>query len=256
MAAQQSRNGVSVPVVMDNLLLLMVLVAGVFAPLSGWFAAQRSRQPVTWFVLGALIGPLALALLAIAPPGRCPSCGARVDGWPTTCEQCGRALDGSDGPVAPATTPVSAGEPDPNVLDGGPRPRRARPEHSTSGRPPRAGGRGRGGVTHEVSAGEVLATGIYLSGNAGLEIGACYALSRISAPEGDRLRVFGPVDAGQITIRHEGPLVDFDVTGVEDRLVISGRDGRSSLRCVFRALGGMRGDDLERAMNETFVSRP
>jgi hypothetical protein len=242
---------------MDNLLLLMVLSAGVFAPLSGWFAAQRSRQPVTWFVLGALIGPLALAVLAIAPPGRCPSCGAPVDGWPTTCEQCGRRLDGSEGSPGRLPTHATAGEPDPAAA-AGLQARQSRSERTTA-RPGRAGGRDRSataGAMAETSAGEVLATGIYLSGNAGLEIGACYALSRVSAPDGDRLRVFGPVDSGQIIIRHEGPLADFDVTGVDDRLIISSRDGRSPLRCVFRALGGMRGDDLERALNRTSVSRP
>lgn len=103
-------------------------------------------------------------------------------------------------------------------------------------------------------AGEVLTTGIYLSGNAGLEIGACYALSRVPTPDGDHLRVFGPVDAGQITIRHEGPLLDYDVTGVEDRVIISGHDGRSPLMFVFRAIGGMQADDLERELAERRVS--
>lgn len=252
------------PVVMDNLLLLVVVVASVFAPLSGWFATQRSRQPATWFVLGALIGPLALALLAMAPPGRCPWCRARVDGWPTTCAECGRPLDGGTEPASVPPVLPPAGEPSPNVANvadvanTAPRPRRPRSERPTAVRAARAGGRDRAttAAVAEATAGEVLATGIYLSGNAGLDIGACYALSRVSVPDGDRLRVFGPVDAGQITIRHEGPLEDFDVTGVDDRLIISGREGRSTLRCVFRALGGMRGDDLERALNGTSVSRP
>jgi hypothetical protein len=91
---------------------------------------------------------------------------------------------------------------------------------------------------------DVLSTGIYLSGNAGLEIGACYALSRV----GDRWRVFGPVDAGQITIRHEGRLDTLDVTAMEDRVVLSAIDGRSSLAIVMRPIGGMRADALERAL--------
>lgn len=105
------------------------------------------------------------------------------------------------------------------------------------------------------SASEVLATGIYLTGNAGLEIGACYALARIPGPDGDRLRVFGPVDTGQITIRHEVPLEDFEITGVDGRVIISGRDRRSSLTIVFRVIGGMGADGLERALGQDPIDR-
>jgi hypothetical protein len=92
--------------------------------------------------------------------------------------------------------------------------------------------------------GEVLSTGVYISGNAGLEIGACYAIAR----SGDQLRVFGPVDAGQLTVRHEGAVADFEVTAMDDRVIISGREGRSSLAIVFRTIGGMRAADLEAAL--------
>jgi hypothetical protein len=90
----------------------------------------------------------------------------------------------------------------------------------------------------------VLSTGVYISGNAGLEVGACYAIAR----DGDDLRVFGPVDAGQLTVRHEGPVDDFDVTAMDDRVIITGRDGRSTVAIVFRTIGGMRAADLEVAL--------
>jgi hypothetical protein len=93
-------------------------------------------------------------------------------------------------------------------------------------------------------SGDVLSTGVYLSGNAGLEVGACYAISR----DGDRLRVFGPVDAGQLTVRHEGHVDDVDVTAMDDRVIITGRDGRSGVAFVFRTIGGMRAADLELAL--------
>jgi hypothetical protein len=93
-------------------------------------------------------------------------------------------------------------------------------------------------------SGDVLSTGVYLSGNAGLEVGACYAISR----DGDRLRVFGPVDAGQLTVRHEGRVDDVDVTAMDDRVIITGRDGRSGVAFVFRTIGGMRAADLELAL--------
>ena len=96
----------------------------------------------------------------------------------------------------------------------------------------------------DLTAGEVLSTGVYISGNAGLEIGATYAIAR----DGDELRVFGPVDAGQLTVRHRGPVLDFDVTAMDDRVIIAGREGRSSVAIVFRTIGGMRAADLELAL--------
>lgn len=218
----------------DSLLALFVVVAGVFAPLSAWFAIQRSRQPLIWFVFGAIIGPLALALLALAPPGRCPSCAAPIDGWPSTCRRCGRALGPSEAPVMSPPTHFLGSEPPVIVTE---------PAEITAEPPPSL-------------TGEIVSIGVYMSGNASLEIGATYALSRVAGPDGDRLRVFGPVDAGQITVRHEGPLDAFDVAGVDDRVIVTGRDGRSGLVCVFRALGGKRGADLEHALAGSPVSHP
>ncbi len=212
-------------VLLDNLPLL--LVASVFAPLTAWFAAQRSRHPGIWFVFGALLGPVAIGLIAVAPPGRCPACTARVHGWVTTCTGCGRPLGPvwepamSEAVVGPADAPVVA------VEAARRRPRRP--------------------VTQTPISAEVLSTGIYLSGNAGLEIGACYALARLPAPDGDRFRVFGPVDTGQITVRHERLLTDLEITVLNERVIISGRQDRSSPTFIFQSIGGMRGKDLERA---------
>lgn len=248
--------------VLDNLLVLVVLAAGLFAPLTAWFAARRSRRPVIWFVFGALIGPLALALLALAPPGRCPSCGTPVDGWPTSCPHCGRALGHTDGEVIPAPMVLQADDLNGNTVEASPRRRRARGPRTATPVPTRPEPRPKWRdvpappvASPEARVGDIVSTGVYLSGNAALEIGATYALSRVPGADGDRLRVFGPVDQGQITVRHEGPLDAFDVTGVDDRVIVSGRDERSSLICVFRAIGGMRGVDLERALAEGQVSR-
>ncbi|MGZ9159681.1 MAG: hypothetical protein ACXW4T_00835 [Candidatus Limnocylindrales bacterium] len=253
---------------LDSLPLGLVLLAGVFAPLSGWFASTRSRHPVAWFVLGACTGPFAIALLALAPPGRCPACETAVRGWPSACARCGlpfggvaAALDGR------ATTPRSTGV----------GPRRAEPERpvetssiaftptAPSLVPPRSsiaelGGiraepRPAGGTSTGPSGGtapgpaanpveQVLSTGLYLSGNAGLEIGATYAIARV----GPRLRIFGPVDAGELTVRLEDDLEDFQVTALDDRVIISGQPGRSSTAIIFRAIGGMRAGELEQAL--------
>jgi hypothetical protein len=266
--------------VLWGLPIALILVAGVCAPVTGWFAARRFRNPAIWFVLGALIGPLGLVLLAAAPPGRCPACDAPVDGWPRLCDSCGARL--SDG-VYPEELPeaVTPFWPDPEPaerhvttsilerasivtpptpIDAARAGLRRDPRPARTTRSPRPATTG-GPRTHtpppitasnyevatsaaDAITGDVLSTGVYISGNAGLEIGACYAIAR----SGDRLRVFGPVDAGQLTVRHEGAIGDFDVTAMDDRVIISGRDGRSSVAIVFRTIGGMRAAELESAL--------
>jgi hypothetical protein len=86
--------------------------------------------------------------------------------------------------------------------------------------------------------------GVYLSGNAGMEVGAVYALARV----GDLVRVFGPTDAGQLTVRFERRLDDVDVTSLDDRIIIAARTGRTPTSFVLRAAGGMRGETLEAAL--------
>jgi len=241
-----------------NLLVAAVLAAAVFAPLSAWFAMRRARSPVTWLLLGAVIGPIALALLALAPPGRCPWCAATVEGWPSVCRRCGRTLAATD-PVLAEATPSGTPAPEANVAAVSEGPVRSSPRSPSGGsagaEPLRPGpGLATIGSGLDSGTGQILSIGVYISGNAGLEIGARYGLSRVAGPHGDRLRVFGPVDTGEITIRHEGPIDAFDVTGMDDRVIIAGRDKRSSLTFVFRTLGRMRGEDLERALRETPVS--
>ena len=45
-------------------------------------------------MFGAILGPLALVILFLAPPGRCGYCDARVRGWSRTCTRCGRGVYG------------------------------------------------------------------------------------------------------------------------------------------------------------------
>jgi hypothetical protein len=285
--------------VFDGIPIVLVLLAGVGAPLAGWYATRCARNPAIWFVLGAFTGPIALALLVFAPPGRCPMCDAPVEGWASSCDRCGASLRfgsiGEPGPapredrpdVAPAAAPArapvafrtlgsrissvefdrpasaSASSSAPSSASVAPTPigsaRASNRRDARSGWPSRpmaspmslgirptftASNYVTATTSDEINAGEVLSTGVYISGNAGLEIGACYAIAR----EGDQLRVFGPVDAGQLTVRHEGAVLDFDVTAMDDRVIISGREGRSSLAIVFRTIGGMRAADLELAL--------
>jgi hypothetical protein len=269
--------------VIEGLPIVLVLAAGVGAPVASWYATRRSRSPGIWFALGALTGPIALALLAVAPPGRCPTCDGPTEGWPTTCIRCGtRYRDGEqeyepdwrrrlppprspydESPPARTTTLAERGEDVARPLYPVPiataRSRREAGSRETTTWPGRTmvspmtlGQRPSFTASHfamatdreELSAVEMLSTGVYISGNAGLEIGACYGISR----DGDQLRVIGPVDAGELTIRYEGSISDFDVTAMDDRVIIAGREGRSTLAIVLRSIGGMRAADLEEAL--------
>jgi hypothetical protein len=269
--------------VLDGIPIVLVLLAGVGAPLAGWYATRCARDPAVWFILGAFTGPIALALLFFAPPGRCPTCDAEVHGWASSCDRCGTSLAfgsvGEPGPAPREDQPSAAPEPVAfRTLGARIAPVDDARQPSSSVAPtPIASARGsirrdsrsdwpnrpmvsptslgiRPSFTasnyvaattpEEITAGEVLSTGVYISGNAGLEIGACYAIAR----DGDQLRVFGPVDAGELKVRHEGAVLDFEVTAMDDRVIISGREGHSSLAIVFRTIGGMRAADLELAL--------
>gem|GEM_PF-4944297 len=59
-------------------------------------ASRVDRVAPVWFVFGAILGPIALLLLGIAPHGRCDACANPTRGWPTTCAWCGERL-----PVTP-----------------------------------------------------------------------------------------------------------------------------------------------------------
>jgi len=242
--------------------IVVILIAGVCAPLAGWVAMQRTRNPIIWFVYGALTGPLAILLLYAAPPGRCPECDHAIQGWPSACPACGRrfATIGSAWGPAPAGRPrttmartvtqtsTSADRPvqtRPQV----PRPQALAPSWSTprtavgpagSRRPPAVSQSPVATSPSEV----VLATGIYVSGNTGMEIGALYAIARVD----DRIRIFGPVDLGQLTVRVERPLAETEVAALDDRIVISIQHGRSTTSVVMRAVGGMRAAELEGAL--------
>lgn len=244
--------------VLDAIPVTLIVIAGIFAPLVGWVAGRRARNPAIWFVYGALAGPFALAVLLAAPAGRCPDCETPVAGWPPACTTCGAPVGGLRGALAggspggagpvgvdPATgragalttgTRVPVAPPSDAVQSSSPAVRLSAAAGSRAPQPSSA--------APDTTAEKVLAMGVYLSGNAGMEVGAVYALARV----GDTVRVFGPTDAGQLTVRFERGLDDVDVTSLDDRIIIAGRTGRTPTSFVLRAVGGMRGETLEAAL--------
>ncbi len=96
----------------DGLTVAIAAIISISAPLAGWLAHRRERPPAVWFILGALGGPFAIAVLLLAPPGACPRCDSVVSGWPASCATCGRrfrVVAGGSAPPRPAQAP--AGEP-------------------------------------------------------------------------------------------------------------------------------------------------
>ena len=110
---------------METIVIVAALWALVFGAVATSLAARRLRSRPVWAVFGVVLGPIALAILHIAPPGRCPACGAVAIGWEPACLRC-------DLPFAGARrSGVSQGVTSPSI-DG----RVPAPEPSDAARPP------------------------------------------------------------------------------------------------------------------------
>ncbi|MGH7536761.1 MAG: hypothetical protein ACREMG_14440 [Gemmatimonadales bacterium] len=77
-----------------ELLVLVVLIWGVSALLSGWLAARKGRNTRRWRVLGAVLGPASLLVHAVYPPRYvaptvpCQRCGKPVTARAVACHHC------------------------------------------------------------------------------------------------------------------------------------------------------------------------
>jgi hypothetical protein len=79
---------------------LLIAWAFVFGLWAGVLASRRARNPIVWLMVGAIIGPIALIILHIAPLGRCPTCGNATTGWDRQCFWCRGDLSGGlDKPI-------------------------------------------------------------------------------------------------------------------------------------------------------------
>ncbi len=229
-----------------------------FTGAAGILARRRDRAMAVWMAFGALLGPVALLLLWIAPPGLCGTCRASVHGWASVCEWCGSALTTrrAERPVAAAPVPAAVAVEAPRR-----RIRRTEPvdettpssvdvrrtientsdarirERLTSLSSRRAANAGAGRVEAVVDGGprRVLATGIYVTGTVPLVGGSRYALE----VGGATLRVLGPTDIDPGAVALTQVLAGMEATGFDERLVLTfGGGGRHGMVLVFTGLEG------------------
>ena len=79
---------------------LFIAWAIVFGVWAGVVASRRARNPIVWLFVGAIIGPIAVIILHVAPLGRCPACGNATTGWDRQCFWCRGDVSGSlDKPI-------------------------------------------------------------------------------------------------------------------------------------------------------------
>jgi hypothetical protein len=151
-------------------------------------AATRGRSPDLWFAFGAVIGPLAVAIVRAAPPGACGICLSPVPGWEFRCASCGS--DVRQAPALARDPALPAGQ-----LDAGPDP-------------------------HPVLSWLALrpSSVVFLEGSEPLETGATYAL----AIHGADLRIMGPADSRPNHVVVSRRLGELATTALGDHLIITG----------------------------------
>lgn len=255
---------------------LLALAAIAFGTLAAWLAARQQRNPAVWLVFGALLGPIAVALLIAAPPAVCPTCSERTVGFEQICSVCGFSLrrsppvvtpvmgalavptesrvdeaGGGDGragrwlrsvpdaeAIAAAADQAQAASADTSRLSAVGSHRPAATSANTSG--------SAAGTDREVT---ILAIGVFVQGSEGLLAGARYLIARIN----DRLRVMGPVDAATKQVELDLPLAGVEANAIGDRLVISGRrSGRNgrAYTLAFQAVASMTRTPVDEALME------
>ena len=237
--------------------ILFVVSAIIFGPLSAWLAIARERSATIWFAYGLLLGPIAPAIIALAPPGRCRVCGEPTQGWLSTCLACGSPLDGSarvaltaaavasgagsaGSPPAPAGSAGAARSAANLAAVGAVSAAAVHPAPGVSASGAHAVPR----TTGTTADTEILATGVFVGGSVHLSLGARYAIARRKRT----FEVLGPVDIAPGVLRLEHPMAGLDATVVADRLVVTEKTtGRPTFVIVFQSLTVQDGVDLESA---------
>lgn len=249
-------------------------MATVFGPLCSWLAQRRARSWAVWFIYGIVLGPIAAGLLLAAPPGRCPSCGTPTRGWARACNGCGLAFDGEEPATAAALDePPARRAAQPALTAVGPG-RATSPQAasavgfaSTGGgaasaqddveaavmespetRPATKLGRRASAVERRAASPDgasqtvaILASGVFVGGSDGLQIGSRYFLARV----GGELHVLGPLHMSPSAIATKMKLNNAEATVVSDRLLLTGRGRASGRTMAFAGVTMEPGMDLQ-----------
>lgn len=219
-----------------------------FGVAAAYSAMQLGRPRRLWFGFGAILGPLALALLRAAPPQYCRACGSATRGWLKECSWCGASVRDTSSKSRPMLPESVARAP------------------STRASPTRAGADlAQPFRLHDVHAPNVVAapspapfrgdrppaevltrelgTAIYVTGTTNLESGRRYAI----AIRGSQLRILGPVDIEPSRIALDRPIAGMEARSIQGRLILGNQDG---LMLSFMAVVGLPTQDLEAVIVE------
>ena len=262
---------------------ILIGAALVFGPLGAWLANRRTRNPAVWLVLAAITGPIGLALLLMAPPGRCRGCGEPTAGFRADCIVCGASartgarpartapapppvVEIAAEPVAPARRPrrrspvAIEAQPDDAPVPIGSRRAAARSLAADGERLASVGARRPAATAADTTASaaralapgsiregmSILAIGVFVQGSESLLPGARYLLARTV----DDLVIIGPLEPGSNHAELHLPLDGVEATALPGRLVVSGWTvGRSRRWALgFQGLSGLTSTQIDEAL--------
>jgi hypothetical protein len=261
---------------------ILIGAALIFGPLGAWLANRRTRNPAVWLVLAAITGPIGLALLLIAPPGRCRACGEPTLGFRSDCVVCGASVRTGARPAraAPVPSPVLDLAPDPAVPATRSRRRSATAEEprpaeapvpirsrraaqrslaadgdrlaSVGARRPAPATESMASAARALAPGSIrdgmsiLAIGVFVQGSESLLPGARYLLARTMTD----LVIIGPLEPGSNHGELHLPLDGVEAPSLPGRLVVSGWSvGRSRRWALgFQSLSGLTATQIDEAL--------
>lgn len=257
----------------------LVVAALVFGSLTSLVAVLRQRNPALWLAFGAVLGPVALLLVLLAPPARCRTCGEPTSGFASDCPTCGgdvRLRRPAHPSAGRSRVPVAIGEP--ATDDAGAEATVARgrrpsvsplPDHEPDAVPgdlplrlaavgahrptlvpdPPATLNGLPEAARNRLDLSMIAIGVYVRGTESLLAGSRYLVARTH----DRLIIVGPIEPSNRHVELDLPLAGLQVDAVADRLVLSGRDPGASGRpfaLAFMSLVPLAGRAVDDALLE------
>jgi hypothetical protein len=246
------------------------VLALTFGPLAAWLAARRGRNPAIWLLLGALLGPLAFALIQVAPPAHCWNCSEPTIGFESHCSTCGSDLRSPEtsvpagrpvvdsqmerpplravpDPIHPATLAdrMAANEGAPLAEPG------AEPLLARGARRPGRGSLAASGVSADPRSDvTILAIGVLVRGSEPLLPGSRYVIARTH----DRLHIIGPLEASNEHVALDLPRAGIEANFVADRLVITGSSDdrtRRTFVLAFQSVAAMTSTPVDEAIMQS-----